>query len=93
MSSYSSLVGQRVTACYRAGRMHLYASGMLVSDTGEMIYLEERFSSSDRPKTLRVSIPYSHLIRIEPEPEKKPSAYATRPVSAVFHKSFPAKKP
>ena len=73
--------------------MQFSAAGTLAEDSGEYICLEEHFTQGDRPKTLRICVPYSHLIRLEAEPEKKPSAFSAGVVPSVFHKSFPAKKP
>jgi hypothetical protein len=71
MGQYSSLVGKRVEAYYRAGDLHLSAIGTLVADSGKCIFLEERFSQGGKNKTMRVEIPYEYLIRIAPaEPER-----------------------
>ena len=62
--AYSSLLGKRVEAHYRASDLHLSAVGTLVSDSGSSIVLEERFSQNGREKTLRVEIPYDYVIRV-----------------------------
>jgi hypothetical protein len=61
---YTSLVGKRVEAEYRAGKAHLLATGMLMSDTGKSILLEEHSTSGGKKKTMRVEIPYSFVIRV-----------------------------
>ncbi|MGB0034749.1 MAG: hypothetical protein WBP79_04660, partial [Candidatus Acidiferrales bacterium] len=62
MESYSSLVGKRVEAHYRAGDMNLSAIGILESDSGKSIFLEERFTQGGREKKMRVEIPYECII-------------------------------
>jgi len=64
MARYSALLGKRVEAHYRAGDMQLSTIGTLASDTGKAIFLEEHFSSGGKEKTMRVEIPYSHVIRV-----------------------------
>jgi hypothetical protein len=64
MARYSELVGKRVEAHYRAGDLQLSTIGMLASDTGKAIFVQERFSSGGKEKTMRVEIPYSYVIRV-----------------------------
>ncbi len=64
MARYTALVGKRVEAHYRAGDMQLSTSGTLGSDTGKAIYVEERFTSGGKEKTMRVEIPYAYVIRV-----------------------------
>jgi hypothetical protein len=64
MERYSALVGKRVEAHYRTGDIHLSAVGVLVSDTGKSVFLEERFSKDGKDKTIRVEIPYEYILRI-----------------------------
>ena len=64
MARYPALLGKRVEAHYRAGDMQLSTIGTLASDTGKAIFLEEHFSSGGKEKTMRVEIPYSHVIRV-----------------------------
>jgi hypothetical protein len=64
MGRYSALVGKRVEARYRTADIHLSAVGTLVSDSGESIFLEDRFSQGGREKTMRVEIPYQFVIRV-----------------------------
>jgi hypothetical protein len=68
MGRYSSLVGKRVEAHYRAGEILLSAAGTLVADTEKSIFLEERFSQRGREKTMRVEIPHECVIRISEAP-------------------------
>jgi hypothetical protein len=74
---YTSLVGKRVEAEYRAGKANLLATGMLVSDSGKTILLEEHFSSNGKKKTMRVEIPYGFVIRVS-----EARMQAARPVPA-----------
>jgi len=64
MARYSALVGKRVEAHYRAADLQLSTIGTLASDTGKAIFVEERFSSGGKAKTMRVEIPYSYVIRV-----------------------------
>jgi hypothetical protein len=64
MPRYAALLGKRVEAHYRAGDMQLSTSGLLVSDTGKAIFVEEHFSSGGKEKTMRVEIPYAYVIRV-----------------------------
>jgi hypothetical protein len=73
MVRYSSLVGRRVEAQYRAGDIHMSAVGTLVSDSGKSVFIEDRFSLGGREKTVRVEIPYEYVIRIaEVHPKPNP---------------------
>jgi hypothetical protein len=58
------LVGKRVEAHYRAGDLQLSTIGTLASDTGKTIFVQERFASGGKEKTMRVEIPYSYVIRV-----------------------------
>jgi len=62
--AYSSFLGKRVEAHYRASDLHLSAVGTMVSDSGESIVLEERFLQNGKEKIMRVEIPYEYVIRI-----------------------------
>jgi len=64
MARYSELVGKRVEAHYRAGDLQLSTIGTLASDTGKAIFVQERFASGGKEKTMRVEIPYSYVIRV-----------------------------
>jgi hypothetical protein len=64
MPRYTALVGKRVEAHYRAGDMQLSTIGTLGSDTGKAIFVEERFTSGGKEKTMRVEIPYAYVIRV-----------------------------
>lgn len=64
MGRFQSLLNKRVEAHYRAGDIQLSAVGTLVSDSGESIFIEERFSQNGKPKTMRVEVPYEFIIRV-----------------------------
>lgn len=64
MGRFSSFVGKRVEASYRAGDIHLSAVGILVDDSGDSISIEEHFSQGGKDKTMRVEIPYSRVIHV-----------------------------
>lgn len=64
MARYSASVGKRVEVHYRAGDLQLSTVGTLASDTGKAIFVEERFSSGGKEKTMRVEIPYAYVIRV-----------------------------
>jgi len=67
MTRYSSLVGKRVQARYRAGGVHFSVSGILVSDNGRAVSVEEVLSSDGRGKMVRVEIPYDCVVGISPD--------------------------
>ena len=73
MGRYSALVGKRVEAHYRTGDIHLSAVGVLVSDTGKSVFLEERFAQGGKNKTIRVEIPYEYVLRVSLAVEEAPS--------------------
>ena len=64
MARYTAFVGKRVEAHYRAGDLQLSTIGTLASDTGKAIFVQERFSSGGKEKTMRVEIPYAYVIRV-----------------------------
>jgi hypothetical protein len=64
MAQYTALVGKRIEAHYRAGDLQLSTIGTLASDTGKAIFVQERFSSGGKEKTMRVEIPYAYVIRV-----------------------------
>lgn len=64
MKRYSAIVGKRVEAHYRASDSRFSAVGVLVSDTGESIFIEERLSQGAKHKTFRVEIPYEYVLRV-----------------------------
>ena len=68
---YSLLIGKRVEAQYRVADIHQSSVGTLVSDTGESIFIEERFSQGGKNKTMRIDIPYSYVIRVVEAPESE----------------------
>jgi hypothetical protein len=77
MARYESLVGKRVEAQYRAGEIQLTATGILTSDSGKSVIVEDRFSAGGKDKTMRVEIPYDYLLRLA---ESKPNPAAPAPV-------------
>lgn len=70
MGRFAALVGKRVEAHYRAGDIQLSAIGTAVSDTGESLILEDRFSQNGKKKTMRVEIPYQYVVRVVESHEK-----------------------
>lgn len=81
MERYSTLVGKRVEAHYRTGDIHLSAVGVLVSDTGKSVFLEERFSQGGKDKTIRVEIPYEYVLRIAEADDKVAARPLSKPTS------------
>lgn len=81
MERYSALVGKRVEAHYRTGDIHLSAVGVLVSDSGKSVFLEERFSQGGKDKTIRVEIPYEYVLRIAVAREEAPARTPSKPPS------------
>ena len=86
MGRYSSLVGKRGEAHYRAADIQLSAVGILVSDSGKSIFLEDRFSLGGREKTMRVEIPYQFVVRVS-ETHAEPSRPTPIPAQASKKKS------
>ncbi|MFZ0211947.1 MAG: hypothetical protein WBE20_03590 [Candidatus Acidiferrales bacterium] len=75
MSQFASLLGKRVEVNYRAGEVHMIATGTLAVDSGQLIRLEDRFQQSGREKTMRMEIPYAAIVRVREiisRPEKEP---------------------
>ena len=71
-------------AHYRAGDMQLSTIGTLGSDTGKAIFVQERFSSGGKQKTMRVEIPYAYVIR---GVEVRDEAAQARPVPKFAKKT------
>jgi hypothetical protein len=69
MGQYYALLGKRVEARYRAGDLHLSMCGVLVAESKNSIFLEDRFFRNGREKTIRVEIPHAYVIQIEECPE------------------------
>jgi len=65
-------MGRRVEARYRAGGVHLSASGTLVSDNGRAVWVEEILSTDGREQIVRVEIPYDCVVRISPADGNSP---------------------
>jgi hypothetical protein len=78
--AYTSLLGKRVEAHYRASDLHLSAVGTLITDSGKSIVLEERFLQNGKEKIMRVEIPYPYVIRVVEAEED--SAASPSPPSA-----------
>ncbi|HYL69299.1 MAG TPA: hypothetical protein VEX69_09035 [Candidatus Limnocylindria bacterium] len=78
MARYESLVGKRVEAQYRAGEIQLSAIGILTSDSGNSVIVEDRFSAGGKDKTMRVEIPYDYLLRLA-EAKPNPTSPALMP--------------
>ena len=68
MGRYTTLVGRRVEARYRADNISHCVRGKLSSDNGTSIFIEDRFLQDGREKTMRVEIPYEFVIRVEEVP-------------------------
>lgn len=64
MERYASFLGKRVEAHYRSSDVHLFTVGVLVVDNGRSVILEDRFASGGTDKTIRMEIPYTHVVRI-----------------------------
>jgi sporulation protein YlmC with PRC-barrel domain len=86
MSRYESLVGKRVEAQYRASEIHLTATGTLISDSGESIVLEDRFSAGGKDKTMRVEVPYEYVISVA-EIKDSPAPSISAPASSTRKRS------
>ena len=78
MPRFNSLIGKRIEVSYRAGDIHLVASGTLVADSGRAAFIEERFSQQGKDKTLRLEIPYQCILRLSEISEASEPARASR---------------
>jgi hypothetical protein len=65
MQRYQHLVGKRVEVHYRAGEYYLSTAGILASDSGKAIFVQESFAVDGKQKVLRVEIPYPYVIRVD----------------------------
>lgn len=83
MGRYSSLVGKRVEAHYRAGDIHLLAIGTLVADAQGSIFIEEHFSQGGKDKTMRVEIPVQYIIRVVEIPADPPDSHEFHSVTSA----------
>lgn len=77
MGRYSSFVGKRVEAHYRASDIHLVVVGTLASEVNNSIFVVERFSQGGKDKTLRVEIPYEYVIRVIEVNNESPEIFET----------------
>lgn len=75
---YSGWLGKRVEVHYRSAGMQLSVTGILASDSGKFLYLEDGPSAGDGRKTLRVAIPCACVLRVEEVPDS-PGAAPPRP--------------
>lgn len=82
MDRYATFVGKRVQVQYRTADMNLSAAGTLVSDNGQSLFLEEKFSQSGRNKTMRVEIPHVCVIRLALAPADEAASQADAPSPA-----------
>lgn len=64
VARYKSLIGKQIEISYRAGDIHLPASGVLMADSGLSVYLEDRFVQRGKQKTLRLEIPYQCIMSL-----------------------------
>lgn len=64
MGRFASFLGKQVEVQYRSSEVHLFTVGMLAVDTEKSICLEDRYFSGGTEKTIRIEIPYSHVIRV-----------------------------
>jgi hypothetical protein len=84
MERYAKIVWKRVEAHYRASDIELSVEGILVSDSGKSVFIEERHLHGGTQKTMRVEIPYEFIIRVLETFEKEhisPSASPKLPAS------------
>jgi len=70
MTPYSSLLGKRVEAHYRASDLQLSAAGTLVADSGKSIYIEDQYLQNGREKKMRLEIPYHFIFRVIEKSER-----------------------
>ncbi len=78
---YSHFIGKRIEVRYKAGSLHLSAAGILLSDDGGAICLQDHFLQNGKLKTMRVEVPYGcilQLAEVEQDSATTPSEAATR---------------
>ncbi len=92
MGRYQTLVGKRVEAHYRAGELQLSAAGILAVDSGESIFLEDRFVQGGKEKTLRVEIPYQYLLSLKEKTEQLSTPAPAKRSSHASPKHDPSSK-
>ncbi len=74
MIRYAPLVGKRVEVVYRLGTIHLLAAGLLLADSGESIFVEQRLDQEGAFKTFHLKIPYHCILRLsEIAPDSMPT--------------------
>ena len=61
---YSLFIGKRVEVRYRTGYLHMSAVGVLLSDDGATLCLEDHFAQNGKPKTMRVEVPYGCIVLV-----------------------------
>jgi hypothetical protein len=61
---YQSFLGKRVEARYRGGSIYHSANGVLTSDNGSTVVIEEQFVQNGKKKMLRVEIPYECILTL-----------------------------
>lgn len=85
MERYNKLIGKRVEAHYRVSDIELSVEGTLVSDSGTLLSIEERYTHGGRDGTMRIEIPYEFVIRVSEaheKPQARPSILPAIPASA-----------
>ncbi len=74
MGGYSSLVGRRVEVVYRVGTVHLLATGTLLADSGQHIFVEQHFDQHGSVENIHLKIPYHCIVRLtESNPDPTPA--------------------
>ncbi|MFZ3216041.1 MAG: hypothetical protein WA192_08280 [Candidatus Acidiferrales bacterium] len=81
MARYADLIGRRVEVHYRTGSLQLSTIGALVSDTGKAIFVQQHLSAAGKENTMRLEIPYSHVLRVA-EIQDEPVRSRTTPKPA-----------
>ena len=80
MARYSGLLGRRIEVIYRAGDILLSATGNLAADSGNSVFLEERYQHQGDVKTFRWEIPYPCIVQLNECAEgPRPSASVNAP--------------
>ena len=64
MTRYPALLGKRVEVAYRLGTIYLLASGLLIAESGESIFVQQHFEQHGSVKTCQLKIPYHCIVRL-----------------------------
>ncbi len=65
MTRYSSLLGRRIEVVYRIGAVHLLGVGVLLADSGKLIFVGQRLDQQGSTKVFQWKIPYACIVQLK----------------------------